>query len=91
MVPGMLNSIAKILTLLRDHRSATGYQRMRGKRAPLPLGFHCTGMPIKASSDKIKREVELFGNDFEDVPEEENEEPQPPPTDAATKEDVTLA
>ncbi|PUU78530.1 hypothetical protein B9Z19DRAFT_1083939 [Tuber borchii] len=68
---------------------ATGYQRMTGKRALFPLGFHCTGMPIKASSDKIKREVELFGKNFEDVPEEEDEEPQPPPTNAATKEDVT--
>lgn len=75
--------------LLKDHRSATGHQRMRGKRAPLPLGFHCIGTPIKASSDKIKREVELFGKDLKDVPKEENEEPQPPPTDAATKEDVT--
>jgi len=68
---------------------ATGYQRMKGKRALFPLGFHCTGMPIKASSDKIKREVELFGKNFEDVPEEEDEEPQPPPTNAAAKEDVT--
>lgn len=25
-----------------------------------PFGFHCTGMPIKACADKLKREVELF-------------------------------
>lgn len=25
----------------------TGYERMKGKRALFPLGFHCTGMPIK--------------------------------------------
>ncbi|CUS12596.1 unnamed protein product [Tuber aestivum] len=68
---------------------ATGYQRMKGKRALFPLGFHCTGMPIKSSSDKIKREVELFGKNFENLPEEEDEEPQPAPTNAATSEDVT--
>ena len=64
------------------------YEREASPTLP-PLPLH--RLPIKASSDKIKREVELFGKDFEDVPEEENEEPQPPPTDAATKEDVTLA
>ena len=26
-----------------------------------PFGFHCTGMPIKACSDKLKREMEEFG------------------------------
>lgn len=26
---------------------ATGWERMKGKRALFPLGFHCTGMPIK--------------------------------------------
>jgi leucyl-tRNA synthetase len=25
----------------------TRYERMRGKKALFPLGFHCTGMPIK--------------------------------------------
>lgn len=28
----------------------------------MPFGFHCTGTPIKACADKLKREVELFGN-----------------------------
>ena len=28
---------------------ATGWERMKGKRALFPLGFHCTGMPIKVS------------------------------------------
>lgn len=38
-----------------------------------PFGFHCTGMPIKACADKLKREMELFG--FPPVfPEEEQEE-----------------
>lgn len=44
---------------------AAGYQRMLGKRVLFPHGFHVTGMPIKASSDKIIREMELFGPDFE--------------------------
>lgn len=26
-----------------------------------PFGFHCTGMPIKACADKLKREMEEFG------------------------------
>ncbi|KAF8970605.1 hypothetical protein BDZ97DRAFT_1724807 [Flammula alnicola] len=44
---------------------AAGYQRMLGKRVLFPHGFHVTGMPIKASADKIIREMELFGPDFE--------------------------
>jgi leucyl-tRNA synthetase len=35
----------------------TGYARMQGKRALFPLGFHCTGMPIKACADKLKRSI----------------------------------
>jgi leucyl-tRNA synthetase len=26
---------------------AVGYQRLKGKAALFPFGFHCTGMPIK--------------------------------------------
>lgn len=68
----------------------TGFERMRGKRALWPFGFHAvsaaanpsicsislpltsddstraqTGMPIKAAADKLIREMELFGPDFE--------------------------
>ncbi|KAF2789122.1 leucyl-tRNA synthetase [Melanomma pulvis-pyrius CBS 109.77] len=43
---------------------ATGFARMRGKRALFPLGFHCTGMPIKACADKLAAEIELFGSNF---------------------------
>lgn len=32
-----------------------------GKSVLFPLGFHCTGMPIKASADKLKREMEIYG------------------------------
>lgn len=37
------------------------YQRLKGKKALFPFGFHCTGMPIKACADKLKREMEVFG------------------------------
>ncbi|XP_023719328.1 leucine--tRNA ligase, cytoplasmic isoform X2 [Cryptotermes secundus] len=40
---------------------AARYQRLKGKRVLFPFGFHCTGMPIKACSDKLKREMEEFG------------------------------
>ncbi|KAJ7284737.1 hypothetical protein C8J57DRAFT_1289471 [Mycena rebaudengoi] len=44
---------------------AAGYQRMLGKRVLFPHGFHVTGLPIKASADKLIREMEMFGPDFE--------------------------
>jgi len=40
---------------------AVGYERLKGKRCLYPFGFHCTGMPIKACADKLKREMEQFG------------------------------
>ncbi|TFL03231.1 hypothetical protein BDV98DRAFT_527824 [Pterulicium gracile] len=59
---------------------ATGYQRMMGKRALFPHGFHVTGMPIKASSDKLIREMEMFGEDFQRFSAEENTSVAAPPT-----------
>lgn len=32
----------------------TGFARMEGRRALLPQGFHCTGMPIKAAAGKTR-------------------------------------
>ncbi|KAJ2081798.1 cytosolic leucyl tRNA synthetase [Coemansia sp. RSA 988] len=51
---------------------AAGWERLNGKRALFPLGFHVTGMPIKAAADKIARELEMFGADFT-IPEEKDD------------------
>ncbi|XP_012229302.1 leucine--tRNA ligase, cytoplasmic [Linepithema humile] len=40
---------------------ATRYNRLLGKKVLFPFGFHCTGMPIKACADKLKREMKLYG------------------------------
>ena len=61
---------------------AVGYQRLRGKQCMYPFGFHCTGMPIKACADKLKREMEDYGcppvfpaEEEEEAPKEEDREP----------------
>ena len=38
------------------------YQRLLGKNAIFPFGFHCTGMPIQAAANKLRAELEEFGN-----------------------------
>merc|ERR1719375_983020 len=42
------------------------FQRLNGKNVLFPFGFHCTGMPIQAAANKVKKEV--------DEEEEEEEE-----------------
>ena len=37
---------------------------MQGKQALFPMGFHATGMPIKVAADRLKIEVQQFGQDF---------------------------
>lgn len=71
-----------------------GFARMQGKRALFPLGFHCTGMPIKACADKLRDDVAKYGQNFEGYEDEDlggvTQTGQPPaPTQAQTKDDVT--
>ena len=68
-----------------------GFARMEGRRVLFPLGFHCTGMPIKACADKLRDEVQKFGETFEGYKEEAVGEAEqvPAPTQAQTKEDIT--
>ena len=73
---------------------AAGVARMRGKNVLYPQGYHCTGMPIKACADKLVREIELFGKNFENCPtnavtDGDGASETPAPTQTVTKEDVT--
>lgn len=58
---------------------SVGFERMKGKRALFPFGFHATGMPIKACADKLAAEIAQFGNppvfsaETSDEPEEKSE------------------
>ena len=38
-----------------------GFERLNGKNTIFPFGFHCTGMPISASADKLKQDIENYG------------------------------
>jgi leucyl-tRNA synthetase len=69
-----------------------GFAKMEGKRVLFPLGFHCTGMPIKACADKLRDEVGKFGQSFEGYTAEETgegEQQPPAPTQAQRKDDIT--
>ena len=69
-----------------------GFARMQGKRVLFPLGFHCTGMPIKACADKLQDDVARFGQNFERFEEHESTNADgsiPAPTQNTSKEDIT--
>ena len=70
-----------------------GWARMKGMRALYPQGFHCTGMPIKACADKLVREIEMFGQNFENCPvddvKDDSKTTPPAPVQETTKADVT--
>ena len=69
---------------------AIGVARMQGKRALFPMGFHCTGMPIKACADKLINEIRMFGRDFENYKEDESVvEDKPQDAPKQTREDPT--
>ncbi|XP_019423387.1 PREDICTED: leucine--tRNA ligase, cytoplasmic-like isoform X2 [Lupinus angustifolius] len=59
---------------------AAAFHRLKGANVLLPFAFHCTGMPIKASADKLAREIQQFGNppvfpgQSEEVIEEKNDD-----------------
>ena len=50
---------------------------MQGKRTLTPLGWHLSGMPIKACADKLTNEIKMFGRDFEKYAEEGLDEVTP--------------
>ncbi|KAL2886919.1 Leucine--tRNA ligase, cytoplasmic [Ceratocystis lukuohia] len=63
---------------------------MQGKRALTPLGFHVSGMPIKACADKLVNEIRMFGKDFSGYnPEAESETAPAPAAAPRVKEDIT--
>jgi len=41
---------------------AAHFNRLLGKKVLFPFGFHCTGMPIQAAANKLKREFEVYGS-----------------------------
>ncbi|RNF06274.1 leucine--tRNA ligase [Trypanosoma rangeli] len=54
---------------------ASRFWRMKGRRSLWPFGFHVTGTPIAACAQKIKNEIELYGNPPQ-FPEEVVESPK---------------
>ncbi|KAL7258615.1 hypothetical protein ACSBR1_004686 [Camellia fascicularis] len=69
---------------------AAAYHRLRGANVLLPFAFHCTGMPIKASADKICREILKFGNPpaFPTAAEEKSIDPEPQPEESNAGDQV---
>jgi len=73
-----------------------GFARLTGKRVLFPLGFHCTGMPIKACADKLVDDVKKFGQNFENYHEDKEDEalesngiPIAPTQGVSVKDDIT--
>lgn len=52
------------------------YQRQIGKKVLFPFGFHCTGMPIQAAANRLKREI-ASGNLSSNQPTEEEKKKNP--------------
>jgi leucyl-tRNA synthetase len=50
-----------------------GYERLKGKKTLWPFGFHCTGMPIQAAADNLRRDIISMYAAANDAPEEETE------------------
>ena len=45
------------------------YQKLNGKNVIFPFGFHCTGMPIAASTKRVKKEFEDDPNILQHIKE----------------------
>lgn len=56
--------IGHAFTLLKSDFQ-TNYQRLKGKNALFPIGFHGTGMPIQASADGLRREFDRYGENID--------------------------
>ena len=64
---------------------SAAFHRLRGANVLLPFAFHCTGMPIKASADKLTREIQRFGDppvfpssEIEEEPQQQQQEQDEP-------------
>ncbi|KAL6504463.1 hypothetical protein OROGR_026386 [Orobanche gracilis] len=71
---------------------AAAFHRLRGANVLLPFAFHCTGMPIKASADRLAREIQQFGDPpvFPLQKEQQQELPPPPEYDAIEGENTNF-
>ncbi|KAJ5072912.1 leucine--tRNA ligase cytoplasmic [Anaeramoeba ignava] len=65
---------------------ATRYQRMLGKKILFPLAFHCTGMPIMASAQKLREELEQQKNEKTNQEEPKKEEKKEEPKEVPQQE-----
>jgi leucyl-tRNA synthetase len=63
-----------------------GYERLKGKKTLWPFGFHCTGMPIQAAADNLRRDII---NMYNTIHEEEDDTKAS--TEAAKAEDEAPA
>ena len=70
---------------------AAGYQRMLGKSTLFPFAFHCTGMPIHAAAQKLKREIATGTHIRKAAVEEPDDEAVPPAAEAAVASESPAA